>query len=210
MPSTLQAIAAFLIAVLPGALTVWGFERVSGRWSIGLSDRILRFIGVSAVLHAIAAPATYLIWHSYLRPGAVGPDEKLPLGLWAVALAYVTVPLVLGTIIAYGVKNEWKGITHVVGANPAPTAWDAVFASEPTGLFVLAKLKSGGWIGGQYVEGSYVGGYPEPADIYLRRELQVDEDARDFVFGADGQPLPQGTYGVLVRWEEVEFLVVSD
>ena len=210
MPTTLQAIAAFLIAVLPGALTVWGFERVSGRWSIGLSDRLLRFLGVSAVFHAVLAPATYLVWHSYLRAGALEPGAKLPLGLWAVAVAYVVVPLAIGTLIAVGVKREWKGFGWLVGTNPAPTAWDAVFSSEPTDLYVLMKLKSGDWVGGQYVEGSYVGGYPEPADIYLRRELQVDQDAEDFVHDAHGNPIPEGEYGLLVRWEEVEFLAVSE
>ena len=210
MPTTFQAVAAFLIAILPGALTVWGFERVSGRWAIGLSDRILRFLGVSAVLHALAAPATYLVWHSYLRTGAYPSGEKLPLSLWGVALAYVAVPLGLGSLIAYGVKVEWPGFAKIVGATKAPTAWDAVFASEPTDLYVLMKLKSGEWVGGQYVEGSYVGGYPEPADIYLRRELQVDQDTEDFVHDANGEAVPEGEYGLLVRWSEIEFLVVTD
>ena len=210
MPTTFEAIAAALVAVLPGALAVWGFERISGRWSIGITDRLLRFVGISAVLHGMAAPATYAIWHAYLRDGAVAGEERLPLWLWPVALAYVLVPLAIGSGLAVGNERKAGWARWAVGNNPAPTAWDAVFSSEPTDLYVLLRLKSGRWVGGQYAEGSYVGGYPEPADLYLIRELQVDQEAEDFIYDAEGQPVCESTYGLLVRWDEVEFLTVSD
>jgi hypothetical protein len=43
VPGTLQALGVFLLALLPGAIYIWSFERVVGRWGIGLSDRVLRF-----------------------------------------------------------------------------------------------------------------------------------------------------------------------
>ena len=39
MPGSLQGVLAILLAILPGALAVWGFERISGRRAIGLSAR---------------------------------------------------------------------------------------------------------------------------------------------------------------------------
>lgn len=48
MPQSFQAVAVTLIALLPGALYVWAFERQAGRYGIGLSDRVLRFVGGSA------------------------------------------------------------------------------------------------------------------------------------------------------------------
>ena len=50
MPDTFQALAVITIALLPGALYVWAFERQAGRWGIGFSDRALRFVGGSALL----------------------------------------------------------------------------------------------------------------------------------------------------------------
>ena len=52
MPDTFQAIAVLAVALLPGALHVWAFERQAGRWGIGLSDRLLRFVGGSVLFHA--------------------------------------------------------------------------------------------------------------------------------------------------------------
>jgi len=41
MISTFQALAVAAIALLPGAMYVWGFEAtVGGRWGIQLADRI--------------------------------------------------------------------------------------------------------------------------------------------------------------------------
>jgi hypothetical protein len=62
VPDTLQSIAVLVLALLPGALYVWAFERQAGRWGIGLSDRLLRFVGGSAVFHALGAPLTYWLW----------------------------------------------------------------------------------------------------------------------------------------------------
>src|SRR4029079_5530354 len=68
MPDTLEAVAALVLALLPGALYVWAYERPVGAWGIGLSDRVLRFVGVSAILHALLAPLTYPpLWAEGLR-----------------------------------------------------------------------------------------------------------------------------------------------
>ena len=67
MPDTFQAVAVAVVALLPGALYVWAFERQAGRWGIGLSDRLLRFVGGSALFHAAAAPLTYWIWADRYR-----------------------------------------------------------------------------------------------------------------------------------------------
>ncbi len=207
MPSTFQAVAAFLIAILPGALTVWGYERVSGRWSMGLSDRILRFLGISAVLHALAAPATYLIWHEYLRTGARDPNEKLPLGFWPIVVLYVAVPLAIGTLFALGIKQKLPLAKALIGDDPAPTAWDYLFHDETRG-WVRLRLKTGTWLGGAFAEGSYVAGYPEPADIYVSQAADIDTETGEFKRDAQGKPVLTEN-GFLVRWEEVEFLVFT-
>lgn len=56
MPTTLEALVVLAIALLPGATFVWALERVIGKWEFGLSDRLLRFVVFSAMIHAPAFP----------------------------------------------------------------------------------------------------------------------------------------------------------
>lgn len=207
MPSTFQGVAAVLIAVLPGALYIWAYERVVGRWGIGLTDRLLRFVGISVALHVAGAPITYHLWHAYLRHGALPADHVLPLWLWYVALGYVAVPIALGTIVGRGATAEAWWAKFLIGASKAPTAWDAIFSGKPEG-WVLLRLKSGRWIGGAFTDKSYTAGYPEDADIFLSAEGLVDQETEMFVLDDQDQPVTLG-WGVLVRWNEVEYLEVT-
>ena len=209
MPTTVQALVVAALALLPGALYTWAFERIAGRWGVGLTDRLYRFIGISAVAHALLAPVTYQVWETYFRPGAERAHD-LSIWLWPLALGYVLVPAAVGTWIAVAFNRGRRWAQVVVGPTPAPTAWDALFSGNPVGMYVLMKLRSGTWVGGRYEDGSYVGGYPEPADIYLIKELKVDQGTGDFVRDGDGNEKQLGSYGLLVRWAEVEYLEVSD
>ena len=203
MPGTFQALAVVLIGLLPGGLFIWATERLVGRYGIDFSDRLLRFVGVSALLHVIAAPATYHIWRTYLRPDAQPPDASLPLWLWPVAGLYVGLPIVLGTLIGLGLR-KWDLPAVVAGSNPAPTAWDHVLSTNPDG-WIRMKLKSGAWIGGAYAEDSYAGGYPEPADIFVSEAVEIDSATGEFAKDRRGRPLLKGC-GFIVRWAEVEYL----
>jgi hypothetical protein len=206
---TFQGIAVLVIAVVPGALFLWSFERIAGAWGISLSDRLLRFVGISVFLHVLAAPVTYTLWRDYLRPDSFDNGNVfLPLWLWPVAVGYVAVPVLLGTGLAIGLKKELKWLTTLQVAPSPPTAWDAIFSAEPEG-WILIRLKSGRWIGGRYAEGSYAGGFPEPPDLFLSEEYVVDQESEDFARNAEGDPRPQGEWGVLVRWDEVEYLEVT-
>jgi hypothetical protein len=66
---TFQALWILLLAFLPGAPYVWAFEREAGGWGLGVTDRLLRFVGVSAVFHALAAPLTYIAYQHYVLTG---------------------------------------------------------------------------------------------------------------------------------------------
>jgi hypothetical protein len=208
--STFEGVAVLIMALLPGAVYTWSFERIAGRWGIALSDRLYRFFGISAFFQVLIAPATWKIWLKYLRHGAPNGD-KLPVWLWAVAFAYLAVPALIGGLIARGFLKKNPVAKWLVGATAAPTAWDAVFSGNPSG-FVLMRLKSGTWVGGEYAEGSHVAGYPVPADIYLAQEMAVNQETKDFGRDENGDPLPIASpnFGLLVRWDEVEYLEISD
>jgi hypothetical protein len=210
VPDTFQAVAVTALALLPGALYVWAFERQAGRWGIGLSDRLLRFVGGSAIFHAMAAPLTYWVWTDEV-PGARA-SEPLAWWLWLLVLAYVGVPSVLGTVVGRGVRAEKPWTTLFTGPDPAPRGWDHLFGQKADG-WVRLRMKSGGWLGGAFADAngrrSYAAGYPEPQDLYLAAAVELDQETGEFLVDADGNvPLLEG--GLLVRWEEVEHLEFID
>ena len=74
-------------------------------------------------------------------------------------------------------------------------------------------MKSGTWLGGAYADAngrrSYAAGYPEAPDLYLAAAVQLDPGTGEFVTDDAGNvQLQEG--GILVRWEEVEYLEFID
>ena len=104
MPETFQSLAVVVLALLP-ALYVWAFERQAGAWGIKLSDRLFRFVGFSAILHALFAPVTYALWDEFIRSGRVSSGQ-VSLSLWLVPLVYIGLPVVIGSIIGRGIRNR--------------------------------------------------------------------------------------------------------
>jgi hypothetical protein len=79
--------------------------------------------------------------------------------------------------------------------------------------WIRLRLKSGAWLGGVFAEAngrrSYAAGYPEPQDLFLAAAVDTDPDTGEFVRDDAGLPTVQPG-GLLIRWEEVEFLEFID
>jgi hypothetical protein len=212
MPDSYQALAVAFAAMLPGALYVLSFERtVGGRWGVNLSDRVTRFVVVSAVLHVVAAPLTAFVARTYLLPGALGLGH-LPAGLWAAMVLYVALPIGAGALAGYGVSRHRRWATAVAGRAPQPRAWDFVWSARPEAT-VRLRLKSGSWVAGVFADApdgrrAFAGGYPDDGDLYLPRTVAVDPDSGDYRLDAEGLPVVTDA-AILVRWEEVEYLVLD-
>jgi hypothetical protein len=210
---TFQAIAVTTVALLPGALYVWGFEGQVGSWGIRLVDRVLRFFGYSAGFQALISPVTYWFYASYVQTGRLASGEQLPLYLWAIALGYVVVPFLSGRVVGVGIRRRWRWALFLVGKDPAPRAWDDVFSGHPV-AWIRIRLKSGGWVGGAFAvdrrgRGSYAAGYPEQQDLYLAEEAEVDPQTGDFLVDEQGK-VRLLDRGLLVRWDEVEYLTFQE
>jgi hypothetical protein len=208
MPETFQSLAVLVVALLPGGLYVWAFERQAGAWGSKLSDRLFRFVEFSAVLHALLAPITYRIWVDFVRSGRLG-SGKAPLIVWLVPAAYVASPILLGTFVGRVTRSRRSWASLFTGPNPAPRAWDHLFGARPRG-WIRLRLKSGTWLGGAFAtraDGtrSYAAGYPEQQDLYLVESVEVDPDTGSFVIDDAGTPVLRGS-SILIRWDEVEYL----
>jgi hypothetical protein len=137
----------------------------------------------------------------------------VPLFLWLAPLAWVSVPVAAGTLVGWGARRGLGWARAVTGPNPAPRAWDHLFGSAPDG-WIRIRLKSGRWLAGAYAKmpdgsRSYAAGYPEDQDLYLVEAIEVDPESGEFLLDAEGEPALRGS-GILVRWEEVEYLDFSE
>lgn len=203
---TFEAVGVAAVALLPGALYVWGFERQVGNWGIGVPDRLLRFFGVSAFLHVATGPLTYSLWATYRDVLSTG--QHVSLWLWFAAIVYVGAPFVAGTLVGTGTRRGRPWARVVTGPNRAPRAWDHFFAGRPHGWARL-RLRSGIWVAGFYTtetQGvpSYAAGYPEQQDLFLTETAEVDPATGEFILET-GAPVVRGM-SLLIRWDEIEFL----
>jgi hypothetical protein len=201
VPETVQALAIAVVAVLPGALGVWGYERRVGKWSIGSPDRVIRFVATSAGFHAALAPLTYWLWRHYVHSGRLGRHDTLPVSLWLALLLYLAVPYAVGRMAGWALTGDLH-VGWLRVSNPAPRSWDFFFATKPSG-WMRIRLKSGRWIGGAYASGSYVGGYPEAPDLYLVATVERDQESGDFLLNEAGRLVGRGT--LFVNGTEIEY-----
>lgn len=168
-------------------------------------------------LHVVFLYAWYEIWRSYLHVGEIQPDGSVlyrnliwegatvPWWLWLVPVAYVGLPLALGTFAGSSVHRRPFASRVLVGKDPAPRAWDYLFSPRPSGV-VRIRFKAGGYIGGRFGKRSYAAGYPEePQDLYLERTYAMRDDGA-FVEGDDKGGYHEIGSGALIRWDEIEFL----
>lgn len=206
MASSLQALTVLVVALLPGAFFVWGFERNAGRYGIGLRDRALRLVGTSAVFLALFASALYWLYARFWDSFVMG--ESLPVWLVVVPISYVAIPGSLGWMFGWQVRHGTNWARIVAGFDRAPRAWDHLFQDRGPSL-VRCRMKSGSWIGGFYaeVEGirPYASGYPEIQELYLARSLQIDPEDGSFV-SDENDELISGSGSLLMRWEEIEIM----
>jgi hypothetical protein len=216
MIDTFEALGVFLLAALPGALYTWGYERQVGQWGATAADRVLRFVAGSAVFHALFAPVTYWIWLRFVHSGRFSGHGPVPLYLWAIALAYVSLPFVAGSISGQFCRSPSQGWRAQVsnflsGPNPAPRAWDHVFAHQHRPAWVRLKLKSGGYVGGLYSkldgERAYASGFPFDQELFLVRTARLDQTGT-FLYD-NGRPVIE-PFGIMVRWDEVEYLTIEE
>ena len=215
MVETFQALAVLVLAFLPGALYVWAFEREAGGWGLGVTDRLLRFVGVSAIFHVLAAPLTYIGYRDFIVTGRLIHAKALPLWLWPIAVAYVAIPTVAGTVTGVATSAGRRWTRFAAGRSPAPRAWDHLFSAHDLDGWVRLKLNGGEWVVGTFAKSpngrlrSYAAGYPDTQDLYLAETFECDPQTGDYLADEQHNLIPRGM-GLLVQWDEVQYLEFID
>lgn len=201
LPSTFQALAVLLLAIVPGFLATSFWVRAK-TWKGRGPDllTILQSIAVSLVIQVVMAPLTT----SWLYP-VRAHLEKYPwrVSIWA-ALVVLVVPWAGGTLlgrladvvfdpIAIGTGGSWRRtLGWLFRPAPPPTIWDWLFtANPPDGTFLVFEFSDGKRVAGTYSAGSIALTSPEPQGIFLSEEWILDENGDLFA------RLP-GTGGVVI------------
>lgn len=227
MLTTVEALAATAIGLVPGAVYVATYDGQVGQGRSALPDRLIRYLTVSVVFHAVMAPVSVVMWHQ-VSSAATDPTVGTAWLLWLPALAYVAIPGLIGawhgratrrsgrTFIgrlaaSTGVPSRlcaWLATFEV--ATGAASSWDHVFGTADQGGLVRARLRSGAWLGGYWGEHqrrtlrSHATAYPDQGELFLVQAARMHEDGT-FQAGSDGAVL-LGDEGLLIRWDDVDML----
>ncbi|MBO8147752.1 hypothetical protein HND25_10350 [Rhodococcus erythropolis] len=114
MPSTFQALAVALLALLPGALYELAREQRSGRWGLRGADQIFRMLGFSVAFQVLISPLTYWLYSHYVVTGHLARGERVSGWVWVLLIAYLVTPFAIGRFTAWGHKLR----DDAVGAAP--------------------------------------------------------------------------------------------
>lgn len=229
MPSTFQALAVALLALLPGALYELAREQRGGRWGLRGADQIFRLLSFSVGFQVLIAPLTYWLYSHYVISGHLASGEAVSPWLWAVGVAYLLVPFFFGRFTAWASKcrdlldrpdlsvgrfrrwvRKWSArlVSIYTDVAPAPRAWDYLWSRPELSGWVVLHLMNGEILAGEW-NGSYAGGYPEPGDLYIADQVEVDAQGK--LLTEPGSPFPISTgKSLLVRWEEIRYLDFYD
>lgn len=220
MVGTLEALLVILVAVLPGAMYTVALENRGASWVWPKSDaasQIIKFIGASAVFHALFAPVTYWAYQQLIITRALTNGSAVAWYWWPVLLGYLVLPYFWGEITIRSRNwgdNSWplkRAISWFVGlytaSTPEPRAWDWMFSRPGLTGTVRLQLTTGEWNVGYWGD-SYASSYGEDGDLYMAVQYAVDEDGI-LALDESGSMQPLGV-GLLIRWSEVRYLEFRD
>lgn len=218
MPSSWEALAVALLAVVPGfiATTVWSRART---WKGFAGDlrTILQSLALSAAIQVLLSPLT-IWWIVPISDSLVVGNHDVRVAVWFF-LAVIVLPVGLGLSIAR--YSDWlfrpmnqasrpedlkwfrRAVAAVLKGTPLPCAWDWLFTSNrPDSRYILVEFNDGSRVGGVFGEGGRAFTTPEAQGIFLPQEWVLDGDS-NFV-----TPVP-GSAGLLipmidsVRWVRI-------
>jgi hypothetical protein len=181
LPDSFEALAVIFFAVLPGAIFVYAVERKVGPWGVKASDRILRFIVLSAALFLVLLPYGYVLYRSYILNHDLADRGHFSLlhwlilvGHWLALLAALgLLPWLLGTWLGKRIESGDERVGELFGHQMRPPrAFDYLFRDdEMYGVVrMLVLLPTGAtWVAGSFSD-------EEPTEEEIAADPSLAED----------------------------------
>lgn len=143
VPATYEALVVAVLALLPGAMYLWGFEREDGPWTISFGDRVLRFLGISGLLSPLTLPLIWLGYREVVLTGALRTASAPVWWAWLLPVLLFVVPGIAGAFVGYSSRRGRSWVRPLVGAAPAPRGWDQLFRTPSLAGFVRLRPTDG-------------------------------------------------------------------
>jgi hypothetical protein len=214
-PASVIAFVIVVVAVIPGSMYTWAYEREASAFGVTLADRTLRFIAISLLFHLALGWPEYALY----RVALAGPRFAVGqfAAAWAAVLLVVVLPGAIGTVLGglYATRNSREGwvvirkrlsskrerrlLRLALGRTPAPRAWDDLFSDRPT-MYLRVQTADGTPVAGLFADDSYAGGFPHDTDLLLEDAWDLADD------GSFGKSLGYPVYipaGQIARMEIV-------
>ena len=169
MPSNVQAVAAVLLAVVPGylAVAVWARTRTwRAPWPGRSSDlgTVLLSLTASAVVQVVAAPVTI----AWILPHT-DDLERFPERVATWSLLVVLVLPILGGFAAGLIGSRLPFSRH------HPSVWDwFITQSIGDGSYLIVEFQDGKRVAGVYAKGATAIASPDVHGVYLFPECVLD------------------------------------
>lgn len=188
MPSTINGLVVFLVALIPGVSGETIYSNVTGLdWR---EDRLRRVIRI--VIISITGLLTYVLvddfgnWlglfnlsdPKYVIPAQLGGNLTRRV-LSEIAWAYIG-HVITSSIVGAGVGYVWNWVAHWIGSTPYPSAWDDLINTHSSGHWVVVSLQDGSTYAG-IVETADTGVPPDDRDVLPLEPARYDQDRNAYV-----------------------------
>jgi hypothetical protein len=197
LPDSFEALAVIFFAVLPGAVFVYAVERKVGPWGVKASDRILRFVVLSAALYVLLLPYGYVLYRTYILSGDLNERGRFELLHWLILTAHWLVllgyfgllPWLLGTWLGRRIEAGDERVGELFGHQMRPPrAFDYLFRDDE--LFGVVRMLVLLPAGATWVAGSFSDEEPTEAELAANPALaeRNDRPLRAYVSGYPEDP----------------------
>lgn len=223
MLQTLQALAVLTLAVVPGAVGTFSYERHAGPLPGDISERTVRFLIGTALLFPLSALIAWPVWTHVLHVKTTGgagtvfrnrleTGEGVPILWTALPVVYVVAPWLAGLLAGRIRVAILKRSAKRAKAWRTPVtlkAWDRVFL-RPGPKLISVRLRDGHWVGGLFGPQSYASPLASSAkELLLEVSYEVDVEGK-IVRDASGVPVEAGTASVMIQAADVDLMLVEE
>ena len=182
IPQTLPQVLFFVALVVPGIAFTTTRDAILGpRSASTVPSRILEALFISVIFDAVYLAFVGGFYRQISAHGFSFIKMHIPLVSVLGLVMTVLIPIVVAfrtyalapalRLFAAGVRPFRLRTTTYVNV---PSAWDFVANRFDEAQFVRVLLADGKWVGGLFSSGSFVSTFPQPHDIYIEEEWNMD------------------------------------